>query len=219
MAQHARPEIRAIHRLVLLLSFVVLSLLAAPARDVAAASRPPSRPPLLAPAPRPGAWSPLAALGVLLLAAAGCTAGYLAVDRLRRRCPRCKQPMERLADETAEALLTRVERTEEQLGSVHYALWSCIACNEEKRERRVNLFSGYGSCPSCGARALASSTSTVQQATYSHGGLQRTDESCRSCGYAASHATSTAPLERPDEAPSTPAPFPTSPADDTTGGW
>src|SRR5262249_27842737 len=76
-------------------------------------------------------------------------------------------------------------------------VWRCAACNEEKRERHVNLFSGYGSCPSCGARTLASSTWTVEQATYDHSGLERIDQHCESCGYASSYTRSTAQLQRP----------------------
>jgi uncharacterized protein len=138
-------------------------------------------------------------LGVLFLIASCGVAGYVYVDRLRHRCPRCKQRMEPLDDGAVDALLSPVEKAEKRLGSVRFAVWRCAACNEEERERHVNLFSGYGHCPSCGAQALASSTWPIQQATYSYGGLERIDQRCENCGYASSSTRSTAQLQRPVE--------------------
>lgn len=136
-------------------------------------------------------------LGILLLVAACGIAGYVYVDRLRHRCPRCRERMEPLDDAAVDALLSPVERTEKRLGSVRFAVWRCAACNEEKRERHVNLFSRYGSCPSCAARALASNAWILEQATYDHGGLERIDQRCENCGYASSYTRSTAQLQRP----------------------
>src|SRR5437588_6657458 len=196
----------------------LLLLLAAPAR---AAAGEPAGPPV-------GGGSPLMTLVALLLVLACGVAGYLYVERLRHGCPRCKRRMERLDDETVEALLTRVERTEARLGSVRFALWSCAACNEETRERHVDLRSGYGCCPSCGAQALARRTWTVERATYARGGLERIDECCESCGYAASRTRSTPRLHRPAKTRSAAGAFSSSSSgfaggrssgDPATGGW
>ena len=117
------------------------------------------------------------------------------------RCPRCREAMTKLDEAADDAYLQPSEQLEERIGSVDHQIWTCPACGEQTKSRRVRFFSGYENCPQCSVRALRSTTTTVQSATYDHGGLVRIDEECANCSHRNSFSRSTARLQKPSVRP------------------
>ena len=113
------------------------------------------------------------------------------------RCPRCQQAMTKLDEAADDAYLQPSEQLEERIGSVDHQIWTCPACGEQTKSRRVRFFSGYENCPQCSVRALRSTTTTVESATYDHGGLVRIDEECANCSHRNSFTRSTPRRQRP----------------------
>jgi uncharacterized protein len=134
--------------------------------------------------------------GILLLLLIFAVPSFL---RYRpRKCPRCKTKMVRLDEERDNAYLADPERLEEQIGSVDYDVWACPSCSQTIKLRYDRLRSGYSLCPDCGARTVSETSSTLLEATYSHGGEVRVDERCVHCTYHSSSTHSTPRLHRPD---------------------
>jgi uncharacterized protein len=107
------------------------------------------------------------------------------------RCPRCREKMAKMDEVADDAYLQPAEQLEERIGSVDHQIWTCPACGERTKRRSVRLFSGYADCPQCSVRALRSTTTTLQMATYTHGGLVRIDEECANCSHRNSFTRST----------------------------
>jgi len=131
----------------------------------------------------------------------GAGVGLLAISALLlrpllryrpRRCRRCHASMLRLDEVADDASLDASERCEERLGSVDYDVWRCTACSHVEKLRYGALLSRYSACPRCRARTQSSSRTTLQAATYDHGGRVRVDEVCAHCGYTASREYTTA---------------------------
>jgi uncharacterized protein len=110
------------------------------------------------------------------------------------RCPRCKEKMKAVA--AGDADLGPSEQVEQRIGSVDYQIWVCPACGERKKTSRQRFFSGYKTCPSCSARTLESTKTTVEEATYTHDGLVQVEDRCLSCSYHDSRSYSTPMLVR-----------------------
>jgi uncharacterized protein len=142
-----------------------------------------------------GGMMGLAWLG--LLGALGGTVGYVVLRT--PRCPKCKQKMTMLDEQADDAYLEPSEKVEERIGSVDYQIWSCPACGELKKRRGSSFFSRYTTCPECGAKTLSSESTTLQEATYSHGGEIQVDQSCANCSYRNSYIRYTAQLVRQEE--------------------
>ncbi|HYG63954.1 MAG TPA: TPM domain-containing protein, partial [Thermoanaerobaculia bacterium] len=164
------------------------------------AAAPPAYDP--APAPRPGSsydYAPSAgsrsrfpgAGGLAILAGMLGLGGWTAYRYRSRKCPSCKNPMIRLGEVQDDAHLTPPEATEERIGSVDYDVWACASCDHVAKLRYGRLFSGYSECPACQTKALSSRSTTVQAATYTHGGLVRIDRDCAHCGHKDSSTRST----------------------------
>jgi len=128
---------------------------------------------------------------LLLLCVGGLFVGFLVLLLRAPRCRRCKQKMTLLEESQDDARLNENEQLEERLGSVDYKIWVCPACGELKKTSSVRWFSGYQNCPRCAVRALKVDSWTVEEATYDHGGLVRTDENCAKCAYHNSYTRST----------------------------
>jgi uncharacterized protein len=140
-------------------------------------------------------WAPLliglGALGSLLLVGA--------MMFRAPRCSRCKEKMTKLDEAADDAYLEKAEQVEERIGSVDHQIWLCPACGERTKHRHVAFFSRYKGCPKCSARTLESTSTTIEEATYTHGGRVQVDESCANCSYTNRHAYATAMLVRPRE--------------------
>ncbi len=143
----------------------------------------------------PAATAWLVALAAALLGGGGWLAHKLTSGN--KRCPRCRQPMIELDEAADDAHLSPGEQSEERVGSVNWRVWMCTACTEVVKRPRKRWFSGYAACPRCGARTKDESTTTLSQATYSHGGQVRIDERCAACSYSATYTRSTPTLTRP----------------------
>lgn len=111
------------------------------------------------------------------------------------RCPKCKEKMTQLDEQADDAYLQPSEKVEERIGSVDYQIWVCPACGERKKRRGSAFFSRYQTCPECGAKTLSSTSRTVEQATYHHGGLVEVQQTCANCSYKNSYTRSTPMLE------------------------
>jgi uncharacterized protein len=127
-------------------------------------------------------------LGVLLL-------GYGLLRLRAPRCPRCKEKMRQLDEAADDAFLSSAEKVEEQIGSVDHQIWLCPACGEHKKRRASRFFSGYHTCPECGAKTLSSTSTTLETATTYRYGLIEIHEACENCSYQNTY-TRTTPMLR-----------------------
>lgn len=121
--------------------------------------------------------------------AAGLTglgaAAYFLVRARRKKiehCPKCKSRMVLLDEVADDAHLSEGERREEQLESVNYHVYICPV------DQTTTVRKEFGpvmldQCPNCNFATLRRETTTVEEATYEHGGKVRVVEKCEHCGY------------------------------------
>jgi uncharacterized protein len=128
-----------------------------------------------------------------LLGAFFGTIGFVALRT--PRCSKCKQKMTMLDEQADDAYLEPSEKVEERIGSIDYQIWVCAACGERKKRRGSSFFSAYRNCPQCAAKTLSSESTVIEEATYSHGGEVRVDQTCANCSYRNSYSRYTARLE------------------------
>lgn len=116
--------------------------------------------------------------------------------RRPRTCPTCRKPMVRLGEAEDDAHLSSGERVEERLGSVDYDVWHCADCNQAIKLRWGAFTTQYGRCRQCGSVTKSSSTTTIQAASYTSGGLVQVDEHCAHCDHRSSFTRSTPMLQQ-----------------------
>ncbi len=133
----------------------------------------------------------------VLLGAFFGTLGFVAMRK--PRCSKCKQKMVMLDEQADDAYLEPSEKVEERIGSIDYQIWACPTCGERKKRRASSFFSRYQTCPECRAKTLSSDSTTIEEATYTHGGEIRVDETCANCPYRYSYSRYTAQLVREEE--------------------
>lgn len=141
----------------------------------------------------------LAAVGVALF---GLVGGGALVSRTRRRqrtCFHCQPPRAMIAlDERADdAKLDAGQRREEAIGSVDYEVLVCPGCQGSRTFRHGRWFSGYDTCAACSYTTSRSTSRTVIEATYDHGGEIEVTESCVHCNRNHSYSRYTSQLTRP----------------------
>lgn len=151
-----------------------------------------------APPPDEGGHTPALpfALGGLALAGGGGTALALRGRKRRRMCFECTPPrlMNVLDEQADDEHLDEGQRTEERVSSVDYEVLVCPGCQASKTLRHSKWFSGYGRCSGCGYKTMTSSSTTLVEATYSHGGQVEVRESCANCSHVATHIRYTSQL-------------------------
>lgn len=109
-----------------------------------------------------------------------------------RPCEFCSGPMRLLSEAEDDQHLDKVQQLEEKLGSVDYDVWYCPACLKSDTERYISFFSRFKDCPKCSARTMKETTTIMITATRSHGGKNRIDGLCHSCGHKTSRIENTA---------------------------
>ena len=119
-----------------------------------------------------------------------------------RVCETCKFPRHRLSEETDDPHLNPGQQTEESLGSVDYDVWWCGRCNDALVLRYGKFFSSYSTCDGCGNKTASSSSVTLVEATYSHGGTVEVTETCAHCPHRHTYTRHTAQLTRDDSSSS-----------------
>ncbi len=119
-----------------------------------------------------------------------------------RECANCGNPRHRLSEESDDPHLNPAQRLEEQLGSVDYDVWWCGRCNDALVLRYGAIFTSYSKCDSCGAKTASSSSVTLVEATYDHGGTVEVTERCKHCSYVHTYTRHTSRLERSDSSSS-----------------
>jgi uncharacterized protein len=97
------------------------------------------------------------------------------------RCAECRERMTRLSESGDDLHLEPFEQAEERIGSVDYDVWMCGQCGTFKKIRYLRLFSGYGTCPGCGARTKSKVSITLRNATEYETGLVQITEACALC--------------------------------------
>ncbi len=128
-----------------------------------------------------GLW--LAGGGILVFGGVALTAWN---RRRPKRCS-CGGTMVQLGEVEDDQHLSAGERTEEQLGSVDYDVWSCPSCGTNRKLRYGAWFSGYANCRRCGNRTRSSQSTTLRAASESEGGLVQVVERCRHCQDQSTH--------------------------------
>lgn len=122
--------------------------------------------------------------------------------RRPRECGRCGNVRQKLSEETDDPHLTPAQRVEEQLGSVDYDVWWCGRCNDALVLRYGAVFTSYSSCDSCGAKTASSTSVTLVEATYDHGGTVQVTERCQHCSYVNTYTRHTSRLTRSESSSS-----------------
>lgn len=122
--------------------------------------------------------------------------------RRPRRCEKCDNLRHKLNEQTDDPHLNPGQRMEEQLGSVDYDVWWCGRCNDAMVLRYGAIFTRYGHCEGCGHKTATSTSNTLVEATYSHGGTVEVTERCASCPHVNTYTRYTAQLTRSDDSSS-----------------
>jgi uncharacterized protein len=129
--------------------------------------------------------TPVGALvaGGLGLVGAGGAFAFARRRKRQRTCESCKPPRAMLMLDEIEddKHLEQGQIAEEQVGSVDYEVLVCPGCQASRTLPHRKWFSRYKQCSSCGYRTMQSSSSTVVEATYSHGGQIEVTETCVGC--------------------------------------
>lgn len=132
--------------------------------------------------------------------AGGLVIGIASLRRwLRRRpriCEHCRQPRQRLDEDSDDDHLDAGQRREENLGSVDYDVWWCDSCQDAQVERYGAWLTSYSTCPGCDYKTKSESSTTLVSATYDHGGTVRVTVTCKHCRYHNSFTRSTPRLTR-----------------------
>ena len=97
-----------------------------------------------------------------------------------KKCAKCGQRMQRLAEDRDDASLSSSQELEERIGSVDYDVWEC-PCGEHMIRRHDALFSRYHKCPACQVRAAKTTRRVLTQPTYVSTGLAEDTERCEHC--------------------------------------
>lgn len=134
--------------------------------------------------------------GGVLAAIIGLIGGLRWNRRRTRMCKACQQPRILLGDAAEDAHLSGAQKTEENVGSVDYDVWWCERCHDPLVLRYGKIFTTYSGCPSCSAKTLSSSTTTLSRATEYSGGSERVDQKCAHCSYRNSFTRSTPRITR-----------------------
>ncbi|MFY0563027.1 TPM domain-containing protein [Archangium lansingense] len=133
-------------------------------------------------------------------------AGFAGLRRwLRRRpriCERCAQPRQLLDEDRDDAHLDGGQQREERLGSVDYDVWWCLSCHDARVERYGAWLTSYSKCPQCEYKTKSETSTTLEPATYDHGGRVLVEVSCEHCSYRNSFTRSTPKLTRPSSSSS-----------------
>ncbi len=106
-----------------------------------------------------------------------------------RFCPKGHGKMRLLSESEDDLELDQGARFEEQIGSVNYDIWRCLApgCTERLVIPRTKWWSGYADCNRCHRRAVTTSTVTLLAATRTSTGLEECTTTCAYCK--ATHTT------------------------------
>lgn len=133
------------------------------------------------------------ALGGLALAGGGGTALALRGRKRRRMCFACTPPrvMDVLDEQADDAHLDEGQQTEERIRSVDYEVLICPGCQASKTLRHGKWFSAYSACAGCGYKTMSSTSTTLVEATYTHGGEVEVRETCAHCSHVSTHTRST----------------------------
>jgi uncharacterized protein len=151
-----------------------------------------------------GAARGLAGLGAAVF---GLVGGGVLVSRMRRRqrtCFQCQPPQTMIAlDERADdARLDAGQRTEEAVGSVDYEVLVCPGCQASRTFRHGRWLSSYDTCAGCSYKTSRSTSRTIIEATYDHGGEIEVTESCVHCHRKHCYTRTTSQLTRPSDSSS-----------------
>jgi uncharacterized protein len=119
-----------------------------------------------------------------------------------KKCEQCKQPMQKLDEQSDNEYLEDGQKLEEVVRSVNYDVWQCSACSHRTIVRHVAWFSSYADCPSCSRRTLWSDREILIAPSYHFSGQDRVLRRCKHCQFQDSHIIVTPQLER-DETSST----------------
>lgn len=142
----------------------------------------------------------LAVFGTLFAVVSGGAStifGAFWIGRRMRRCPTCKMDTILLDELADDKHLTDAQRDEERLGSVDYKVYVCPGCAFSRTAASTKWFSGFSNCKGCRARTMKSTSTTLVNATYDHGGQVQVNESCARCPFRNTYTRSTPPRTRP----------------------
>ncbi|MCS7208488.1 MAG: TPM domain-containing protein [Fimbriimonadales bacterium] len=170
------------------------------------AYEPPATAPYLAPSGSPTHATPesppiVVPLGIVLLGAGMILLLVYVLRERPPRCPTCNQPMRLLDEDSDDAYLNELQRTEERLGSVNYHVWRCEPCATLEVLPKVALFHPYSECPECGGRTVYETARIVRKPTYRRTGLELVAYKCKNprCGYRLEQERTLPRLERYDD--------------------
>ena len=99
-------------------------------------------------------------------------------------CSKCGTALELLSEQADDPKLSAVQRLEEEIGSVDYDVWFCLACLNADTERYIKPFSGFKACVKCGGRTYKEdSPVTIKAPTAKLSGRAQVEGRCVSCNY------------------------------------
>jgi uncharacterized protein len=137
-------------------------------------------------------------LGLLGLGG-GSAALLLRRRRKERTCEACApaRPMLPLGEIEDDQHLEAGQIAEERVGSVDYEVLVCPGCQVSRTLRHGKWFSGYHRCSGCLFKTMKSTSTTLVEATYDHGGQVQVTESCSNCSHIVSYTRHTSARTRP----------------------
>lgn len=111
--------------------------------------------------------------------------------RRKRTCGACNRRMLATSDL---GKLDAGQHKELELGTARYEVMTCPGCHDVRAIRHARWFTGFHRCPGCHYKTGHTTSTTLAEATYAHGGEVRDSELCAHCDYEHSTIRHTAVL-------------------------
>jgi len=102
-----------------------------------------------------------------------------------RNCPKCRQPMTLLSEDSEDDYLAKGQQVEEEIEALEHDVWHCAACGHTS----VTSFEGkdeddYEKCPECSYLTFfQESDETTVKPTYDRKGAGKKVKRCKHCGH------------------------------------
>lgn len=104
-------------------------------------------------------------------------------------CANCREPMEKLEEESVQPYLSQTEQVAQKIGSLSFEGWRCPRCQPKLTRQDIHVHAyvldrfRYGICPSCQEWTVERTRQILELATKDKEGERLVTEKCHCCSY------------------------------------